>query len=180
MNRYTFCRHEKMLRSVFFALVLTGVAHGYAEVVKEVVLTEDFSKGLGRWITEGHKVKIYRGEDNKCAMIQRRNTKDSAFLKWSFKGYEGDLVFKARIKVENFEQGEEDYHNVKFQARRLSNNVFKGYDSHNLEADTDWAEFTFDVNGVKQGDETILMIGLENAAGIVYVDDIEVTNVRLE
>jgi len=175
--RFSFFRCAKVLIPALFGVLLLCATFCFAEDRDEVLLSDDFSKGLGRWKREGHKVKVFREGDNKCIMIRRKHNKGSTFIKKVFKGYEGDLIFKARIKVEDFELGAEEYDNVKFQGRLLKKGKFTGFESHNLKESGDWLDVTFDVNDLTRKDETILMIGLQNAKGTIYIDDVEVIHV---
>ena len=178
----TRCRSFRYLKRyvpVLLGLILLCATYR-VEASDEVLLADDFSKGLGSWKREGHKVKVFREDDNKCIMIRRKNNRGSTFIKKAFKGYEGDLIFKARIKVEDFEIGPEDYDNIKFQGRLIKKGKFTGFESQNLKETSDWMTVTFDVNDLKKKDETILMIGLQNAKGTIYVDDVEVIHVKSE
>jgi hypothetical protein len=159
---------------MFILMVVCSVGSVFAEE-RELIYSDDFSMGKTDWKRKGNKVKIVReDEGNKYISISRKNTRGETYIQREFKGYEGDLIFKARVKVTDFKKGAGEYDEGKFQARIERKGKFAGYAGDNFVDSFDWKELHFEVLNLAKRDEVLLMIGLQNAEGTVYVDDVRV------
>jgi hypothetical protein len=146
-------------------------------LAQEVIFTENFENGLKNWKITDEKVEIVTSKEyGKCVRISKTNRRGFTHITHKFPARRGKYTFHAMIQSENVVPGEKRYECGKFQAVVYDNRGRKTdyYPGDDFEGTFGWSPRKFEALDF-EGTETLeLRIGLQNAKGAVYVDQIEV------
>lgn len=138
-----------------------------------------FENGLGDWRKTGNTIEIYTQdcpEGQNCVRISRPNRREYTYISQFFRvPAAGTLRFQARLKANHLVTGTEDYHRAKFVGVVIENNKEVAWPNNDLRASVDdWELRSFDVVDLAPSVKVDLRIGLQNAKGDLYVDDLKV------
>ncbi len=142
----------------------------------ELIFYENFEKGLKDWRKYGSTIQIVQGEQQgKYIKISRKDSKAKTYIHQDFTGYSGTLIFEAMIKSDNIVPGEFYYCRGKFLAQVDFKNGDTTWHDDDFEGTiNEWTSRRFEVNDLEGTETVILTIGLQEAKGIVYVDEVKV------
>jgi hypothetical protein len=143
----------------------------------QMIFFDDFENGLKGWSSNGSRIELIDGGDEhgRYARISRQKRTDFTHLSKKFSGYSGTLTFEALIKSENVVPGtSKPYHRGKFQSIVYAGNQ-KFYPSNDdFQGTFDWTLKRFQVLDLDGSETVVLRFGLQNAKGIMCIDNIKV------
>lgn len=93
------------------------------------------------------------------------------FVSKEFPNRPGTLRFEAMIKSDNVEVGEREYYRGKFQGYIKGNKEY--YPEDDFDGTFGWSPRKFYMKDLTQKEVVIFRIGLQNAKGAFYVDEIK-------
>jgi hypothetical protein len=136
---------------------------------------EKFDGGLEKWKTVGEDIKIVTTEDsNKYLKISRNDRREFTYISKEFVGCKGTLLFEANIKFYQVVPGDKNIHRGKFQAVVIVDGREVDWPDADFEGTSPWMPRKFRVLDLTGNERVILRIGLQNAKGTVFVDDVNV------
>ena len=174
----------KMIRAISFilSLIIVFIIHAamnsYGEDRPQLIFREGFDEGLKGWKTEGLNIEIVTtAESNKYLKISRDDRRGFTYISRKFVGYKGTLVFEANIKFDDVIPGNKNFHRGKFQAVVIVDGREVDWPDADFEGISPWMPRRFQVFDLTGKETVVLRIGLQNAKGTVFVDDIKVHHV---
>lgn len=166
-----------------FIVVLIFQVNGnsYAQDKLPPIFKESFDKGLDGWhkeYKEGSIEIVTTAEGNKYLKISKDSRRGFTYISRDFVGYKGTLEFVANIKFDNVVRGNHNFHRGKFQAVVYVDGRDVDYPDADFEGTSPWMPRRFKVFDLTGKETVVLRIGLQDAKGTIFVDDIEVYNIR--
>lgn len=114
-------------------------------------------------------VKIVNSDVNSFVYIGRRFAVRSP----------GSILVKAKLRVPTLNKGSEFYHVAKFQAAIIRDGHEINWPNSDIYSPVaGWVARSFKAAGLRNGDEVFIRIGLQNAAGTLEVDDVQVIFIK--
>lgn len=144
-----------------------------------LVYSNDFDNGLGDFRKTDKKIQLTSqacAQGSKCVHISRENRRAYTHISRFFRvSQPGTLRFQARMKTQNLVPGTEDYHRAKFVGVVIEGGKEISWPNDDISTSTDaWELRSFDVIDLDPSVKVDLRIGLQNAKGSLFVDDLEV------
>ncbi len=143
----------------------------------ELIFHENFENGIKGLEKRGKTIQLVKdtiyGTSVKISRTNRRGFTD---LTKKFTGYSGTLIFEAMLRWENVVQGYKDYYRGRFITEVIGLDGEKWYPSAGDFDGTqdDWMFKRLEVLDLDGTESVELMIGLLNAKGTVYLDEVKV------
>lgn len=168
-----------LVLSFIIVFVICPVMSSHGENKPKPIFQDGFDEGLKKWNTAGSSIEISLTEaSNKYLKIYRDNRRGFTYISKEFVGYKGTLVFEANIKSEDVITGNKNFHRGKFQAVVVVNGHEVDWPDDDFKGTFPWMPRRFQVFDLTGKETVILRIGLQNAKGTIFVDDIKVHHVQ--
>lgn len=163
----------------FILLILFMVSMPQCIFADTPDFNDDFEAGTNHWAKHGSEIALYErcgSEENSCVRIWRYNPWGYTFISRSFRvPSKGSLRIEGQVFSCDIVPGNKQYERGKFIAVLISHGKEIGY----LDADFDgnskeWIPRSIYVPRLDPSIDVDLRIGLQNATGCVYVDNVKV------
>ncbi len=140
---------------------------------------DGFESGLGNWHPKLGKIEVIDVgciEGNKCVRIQRENGRGYTFIARAFRvPSRGTLRFEAKMRADNVVPGAQNFHRAKFVAVVIEGQTEVDWPNADFEGSlNEWITRTVVVPDLDPSVTVELRVGLQNAKGTVYLDDVRV------
>lgn len=144
---------------------------------EQPVFADGFESGLENWRkTEERIEQVSQGcfEGTSCVKISRNDRRGYTHISRSFRvNAPGTLKFQARFRAENMVVGSEDFHTGKFIGVVIDGGREISWPNDDIRTSIDgWELRSFEVVDLDPSLKVDLRIGLQNAKGSLFVDDV--------
>lgn len=164
-----------ILASFFSLLPLSPAA-------ASVLFADDFESGLKDWGLNNEvsgTISITSAgcpSNTQCVRIENSDVNSFVYIGRRFAVRSpGSMLFKAKLRVPVLKKGSEFFHVAKFQAAIIRDGREINWPNSDIYSPVSgWVSKSFKAAGLRNGDEVFIRIGLQNAAGTVEVDDVQV------
>lgn len=169
------CKIAK-LTILIMVLLLLLVSKTYAAEV--LIFSENFESkdALKNWKVYGNSVEIVTKQDGSgsCVKISKDNRRDWTNISKEFRHVKGTLRFEAQIQCKDIVRGDKNWDRGKFQAVVKIDGKDVDWPADDFHEDSGFIKRQFRVFDLTGKETVVLRIGLQNAKGTVWVDDIKV------
>jgi hypothetical protein len=168
---------HSLIAASFLLITLTGY-----KAIATPLFSDDFENGIKKWAINtrdsGVISTLSEGcpQSRKCLRITNNDRNSYVYIgrRFIIRG-PGSLSFSAMFRVPSLEKGAEFFHVAKFQAAIIRDGREINWPNDDIYSPVSgWVERRFKALDLKSGDEVLLRIGLQNAKGVVDVDDVQV------
>ena len=171
-----------MKPSLKFLLAAFSALLPLSSAAASVLFADGFENGLNNWglnkEASGTISLTSAGcpDNAQCVKIVNSDVNSFVYIGRSFTVRSpGSLLVKAKLRVPTLIKGTEFYHVAKFQAAIIRDGQEINWPNSDIySAVAGWVPRSFKASGLRNGDEVLIRIGLQNAVGTVEVDDVQV------
>lgn len=173
-------RKSSLLFSLFSVLVVLLTPTTSADTL----YSDGFEGGLSAWAKNGEdgssKITLISNgcaSGNRCLEISKEKRRGFTFVGQTFRApTAGQLTVSAMIRAPSLTTGSAEYYTGKFQAVVYDHGKEIDWPHADIrEPVQEWVPRTFSVNDLSAGEEVMVRIGLQNAKGVLQVDDVKLT-----